>query len=300
MYELIQVSERDYYIDYPSRMGIVRTGEKDVVMIDSGNDPSAAKKALRAIRENGWELKAVYNTHSHADHIGGNRYLQDNAGCRIYANGKECDFIRHPELEADFLCGGYPASELLNKFFLAKPSDACQAGPENLPEGFEMIPLPGHTEDQVGFLTPDRTFYIGDALISAETLSKYAISYVFDIERYLATMEMLEEYPASCFVPSHAPHQTDIRKLCETNMRVVREVGEKILSMLGTPCTHDELLKKIFDEYQIGMSIPQFCLIGTTVRSYLFWMRKNGSLKTAIEDNRILWQAVEEGKGAEG
>lgn len=41
MYELIQISEHDYYIDCPSKMGIVRTGDEDVVMIDSGNDKDA-------------------------------------------------------------------------------------------------------------------------------------------------------------------------------------------------------------------------------------------------------------------
>ena len=291
MYELIQVSEHDFYIDCPSRMGIVKTGENEVVMIDSGNDASAAKKALRAIKENGWTLSAVYNTHSHADHIGGNRYLEDNTGCRIYACRAECDFIRHTGLEPQFLYGGFPAEELLNKFFMAKPSNAIEITAENIPAGWEIIPLPGHTNDQVGFLTPDRTAYIGDAVSSEETLSKYAISYVFDIETYLITMEKLRELDAACLVPSHAAHQKDINRLCDVNGRVVREVGESILSMLKDPCTHDELMKKVFDEYQITMSIPQYCLIGTTIKSYLLWMRKNGKTRCFIEDNRILWQA---------
>lgn len=296
MYELIQVSANDYYVDCPSRMGIVRTGEKDVVMIDSGNDASAAKKALRHIRENGWELKAVFNTHSHADHIGGNRYLQDNTGCPVYANGKECDFIRHPELEPHLLCGGYPAEELLNKFFLAKPSAAEQITEKDLPDGWSVIPLPGHSEDQIGFLTPDGTAYIGDALASAETLSKYAISYTFDIGSCLETIEKLKGTDASCFVPSHAEHLADIAPLCETNTRVMLEVGDRILSLLSDPITHDELMKKVFDVYEISMSIPQFCLIGTTIRSYIFWMRQQGKVKCFLQDNRILWQAAEESR----
>ena len=293
MYELIQVSEHDYYIDCPSRMGIVKTGENEVVMIDSGNDASAGKKALRVIQANGWQLKAIYNTHAHADHIGGNKYLQDNTGCRIYANEKECDFIRHTELESGFLCGGYPAAELMNKFFYAKPSVVDQVSCENLPEGFEIIFLPGHTEDQVGFLTPDRTAYIGDALVSEETLNKYAISYVYDIETYLETIEKVRSLEATCFVPSHAVHQTEIRTLCDVNSRVVKEVGAEILKMLKAPCTHDMILKKVFDRYGISMSIPQYCLIGTTVRSYLFWMRKKGSIRSVIDDNQIFWTAVE-------
>lgn len=299
MYELIQVSEHDHYIDCPSRMGIVKTGGNEVVMIDSGNDASAAKKALRVIKENGWELKAVYNTHSHADHIGGNRYLQENTGCRIFANGKECDFIRHPEMEPHMLCGGYPAEELLNKFFMAKPSQAEQITDDVLPEGWSVIPLPGHSEDQVGFITPDKTAYIGDALASEETLSKYAISYTFDIGSCLSTIEKLKETDASCFVPSHATHRYDIAPLCEVNTRVMLEVAKRIRGMLIEPCTHDELMKKVFDAYEISMSIPQFCLIGTTVRSYVLWMREKGMADCTIRDNRILWQNTADRKAEE-
>lgn len=72
MYELIQVSEHDYYIDCPAKMGLVRVGDREVVAIDSGSDKDAAKKLLRHVEARGWKLTAVYNTHSHADHIGGN------------------------------------------------------------------------------------------------------------------------------------------------------------------------------------------------------------------------------------
>ena len=34
----------------------------------------------------GWSLHAIINTHSNADHIGGNKYLMQQTGCRIYAS----------------------------------------------------------------------------------------------------------------------------------------------------------------------------------------------------------------------
>ena len=77
MYELIQLTEHDYYIDCPAKIGLVRIDEDNVVLIDSGNDKDAGKKVFRILEANGWNLKAIFNTHSHADHIGGNRFLQD-------------------------------------------------------------------------------------------------------------------------------------------------------------------------------------------------------------------------------
>ena len=75
MYELIQVSEHDYYIDCPAKIGLIKTGDAEVILIDSGSDKDAGKKILKILDANAWVLKAVYNTHSHADHIGGNKLM---------------------------------------------------------------------------------------------------------------------------------------------------------------------------------------------------------------------------------
>ena len=112
MYELIQVSPNCYYIQSPAKIGLVRISDADVCLIDSGNDKDAGKKVLKLLKANGWNLTAIYNTHSNADHIGGNRYLQEQTGCKIYAPGMECAFTRYPVLEPSLLFGGYPCKDL--------------------------------------------------------------------------------------------------------------------------------------------------------------------------------------------
>ena len=96
MYELIRVSENDWYFDCPAKIGLVKTGADRVCLIDSGSDKDAGKKVKRVLDVSGWTLEAIYNTHSHADHIGGNRYLQKQTGCRVYAPGIERDFLSIP------------------------------------------------------------------------------------------------------------------------------------------------------------------------------------------------------------
>ena len=103
MYELIQITEKSYYIQCPAKIGLVRLEGDDVCLIDSGSDKDAGRKVRQILDANGWYLRAIYNTHSNADHIGGNNYLQKQTGCRIYAPGVECDFTRHTILEPAFL-----------------------------------------------------------------------------------------------------------------------------------------------------------------------------------------------------
>lgn len=187
MYELVQVSSRDYYIESPAKIGLVRLSDNDVCLIDSGGDKDAGRRVRQHLDANGWRLTAIYNTHSNADHIGGNKYLQSQTGCKIYAPGIECDFARHPILEPSFLYGGFPPRELRHKFLLAQESDAEELTPEALPEGFEMLPLSGHFFDMVGFRTPDDTLYLADCLSSRETLDKYRIGFIYDVSAYLET-----------------------------------------------------------------------------------------------------------------
>ena len=115
MYELIQVAGNSYYIQSPAKIGLVKTGEQVVCLIDSGNDKDAGKKVRKHLEANGWTLKAIYNTHSHADHIGGNKYLQAQTGCDIFAPGIERDFTEHPVLEPFYLYGGDPAGKTSGK-----------------------------------------------------------------------------------------------------------------------------------------------------------------------------------------
>lgn len=44
MYELNKVSESCFYIQSPAKIGLIKLNEKDVCLIDSGNDKEAGKK----------------------------------------------------------------------------------------------------------------------------------------------------------------------------------------------------------------------------------------------------------------
>lgn len=154
MYELIQISENCSYIKSPAKIGLVKLSERKVCLIDSGNDKDAGRKVRQLLDANGWQLTAIYNTHSNADHIGGNKYLQGQTGCKIYAPGIECAFTRSPVLEPAFLYGGYPCKDLRHKFLMAQESSVEELTQECLPEGFEIIPLPGHSLTWWAFVLP--------------------------------------------------------------------------------------------------------------------------------------------------
>ena len=292
MYELIPITGNSYYIQSPSKMGLVRLNNTDVCLIDSGNDKDAGRKVRQLLDANGWHLSAIYNTHSNADHIGGNRYLQGQTGCRIYAQGIECAITRHPVLEPAFLYGGFPPKDLRHKFLMAQESEALELISDVLPEDFELLQLPGHFFHMVGFRSPDNVVYLADCLSSRETLDKYRLSFIYDVAAYLNTLEKVKTMQAVAFVPAHAEVTGNSVPLAQYNIDKVLEIADHIVERCAEPVIFEELLKRLFDDYGLTLTFEQYALVGSTVKSYLAWLKDTGRLTVLFEDNRLLWRRV--------
>lgn len=291
MYELNKITERSYYINCPAKVGIFKANDNDVYLIDSGNDKEAGRKIRKILDENGWKLKAIINTHSNADHIGGNKYLQQQTGCKIFANGIETAFTKHPILEPSFLYGGYPYKDLRHKFLLAAESNVTDISSEIFPKELSVIDLKGHFFDMIGIRTPDGVAYIADCISSQSTLEKYKISFIYDVGEYLNTLDRVEAMEADMFVPAHADASADIKKLLRFNRQKVFEIADKIISILKVPMTFETLLKRLFDEYSLTMNHEQYVLVGSTVRSYLSWLKDSGRTDAYFENNCMIWIA---------
>ena len=291
MFELRQISQQTYYIQSPAKIGLVRLNAEEVVLIDSGNDKDAGRKVRQILDANRWKLKAIYNTHANADHIGGNRYLQGQTGCRVFAPGIEQAFTRHPILEPSFLYGGYPCKDLRHKFLMAQPSEALPLTEDCLPGGVQAVPLPGHSWDMTGFRTEEGIVFLADCLSGAETLEKYRISFLTDVGAYIETLEAVKTMEARLFIPSHAEAAEDIVPLAELNLRAVREIADTITELCRTPVSFEGLLRQLFSRYGLAMDFQQHALVGSTVRSYLSWLKDRGLVRAFFEDNTLLWQA---------
>lgn len=289
MYELIRAGERSYYIDCPAKIGLFET-EGGVCLVDSGNDKDAGRKVRQILDKNGWKLLAILVTHSNADHIGGCQYLQKQTGCRVFAPGIEAAFTRSPVLEPAFLYGGFPPKALRHKFLMAQPSPAEDVSAPGFPAGVDIIPLPGHFFDMTGYRTPDGTAYIADCVSSAATLEKYGVPFIYDVAAYLDTLRKLPELEAGLYVPAHAEAVEDIAPLAELNLRHVEALCESVLDLCAEPVCFDELLGRVFDRWALQLTMEQYVLVGSTVKSILSWHLDAGRAETLIENNRLLWR----------
>ena len=292
MYELIQVSEKCYYIDSPAKIGVYLAGEGEVYLVDSGSDKEAGRKIRQVLDKNGWKLKGILSTHSNADHIGGNQYLQKQYGCPVFAGGIEACFTAHTILEPAFLFGGYPCKDLRHKFLLAQECSVTDFSDPAFPKEVEIIPLPGHYFDMVGYRMPDGTVFLADCISSAATLEKYAVSFIYDVQAYLNTLDMVENMQADVFVPAHAEAGGDLKDLIALNRSKVHEIANMLLEICAEALNFEEILRRLFDRCALTMTMQQYVLVGSTVKSYLSWLKDAGRMGIEIENNMVLWKAL--------
>ena len=106
----------------------------------------------------------------------------------------------------------------------------------------------------------------------------------------METLDRVERMKASMFVPSHAEAATDITELVRYNREKANEVAERILSICEEPVNFERILQEVFQEYGLVMNFEQYALVGSTVRSYLSWLKDHGKLAVEFRDSQMLWR----------
>nr|NIO69347.1 MBL fold metallo-hydrolase [Anaerolineae bacterium] len=121
--ELQHIKDNVYYLRYAINMGVVVGEEGQAILIDSGLGDRSGRRILRALEAEGLRPVAVLNTHCHGDHSGGNAYLVEQAGVKVYAPLYDAMVLRQPVWST--LClfaGADPINELTIPRFSMRPS----------------------------------------------------------------------------------------------------------------------------------------------------------------------------------
>ena len=195
-------------------------------------------------------------------------------------------------MEPSFLYGGYPCKDLRHKFLLASESDVSEITDSDFPKELEVIPLHGHFFDMIGIRTPDDVVFLADCISSESTLNKYQITFIYDIAEYLNTLDKVESMEAAMFVPAHSDVTSNITGIVQLNRQKVFDISNDIQFILKTPMCFEELLKLLFDEYELVMNFEQYVLVGSTVRSYLAWLKDNDKIRAVFTDNQLMWSSL--------
>ncbi len=295
MFDLIKLTDKTFYIDIPTKIGVYKLDEKRVMLIDSGLNAKTAQRVLNILRENGLEPAFILNTHSHTDHAGGNRYLCETTGCKAYAPEVEDMLIEYSDVEATLVYGGFPCRDFRKKFMNTESSKTYNLSEAPLPEGTEVFPLYGHTAHMVGFKTPDDVYFVADVVNGRHTLEKAKICYVYDIDTQLETLQKLKELDGKLCVPAHTDPTENIAELAQINIENLKEIRRDILNLLkDKPYTTEEITALLCKKYSLNLDFTGLVMVTSTVRSHLVSLRHLGLIDWFIEDYVHYWKIGEE------
>ena len=290
---LRQLGAATWIMEGPTNIGFIHTDE-GVLLVDSGNGKEAGRKINQALKQMGWQAYGVINTHSNADHIGGNDYLQRNLSCKIFSPAVEAAFTEHPELETAFLWGGKPVKDIDNKFFKAVPSrvDHILTRDSRIAKGLAIHPMDGHFFNMMGVETQDSVLFIADAIFGSKVLEKYKLPFIYDVGAFKATIARIQAIEADYYVPSHGSVRSGIDELARLNLSVVENLETALHDILARPAHYDHILKAVCDKFTITLDCAQYALVGSTVRSFLSYLYNQGRLKLFFDANILYWESL--------
>lgn len=292
--DLTKLSDRTYYIQGPVNVGVITLEKSRVILVDSGIDSNYAKKIHELLSDYRYKVAYILNTHSHADHVGGNNFFQKNFGCKILASPLEAPIIEYPLIQSTLLFSGAPTQDMMNRFIMALPSE-----PEIFTENqltiedlnLKVLDLPGHSINQKGFLV-EETAFIADSLFPDNFFIRHSLPFNYDPMAHLQTLEALKNLSAKYYVGGHLPHTRNINTIIASNAANVNNALAFMRRLLKVPQSQERVIKGFLDHYGLKKTGWQYYLFRATVNGYLSALHKHGEVKYKVLDNLAVWYVV--------
>jgi glyoxylase-like metal-dependent hydrolase (beta-lactamase superfamily II) len=290
---LVRVSEGVYVLEGRTNVGVVVLEGGECLVVDTGVDRDQGRRVLRAVRDAGLRVRAVVNTHSHADHIGGNRVVMERTGATFYSSILERPLIELPLVEVVYLYGAYPPEVLRTHLVEAEgvPVDDISRLVREYPF-LRVVELPGHSVGMVG-LGIGRVLFSADAFFPEEVLAKYVVPYHLNVQEALGTLRRLSNEVVKNYdvvVPSHGRvlSRVEAQRLVELNANTILKIREYVLRNTGGSLPLVELLKLILRDLNlVPQTVISYLLTTSALKSYIAWLANEGLVELLVSGGEL-------------
>ena len=156
----------------------------------------------------------------------------------------------------------------------------------------ELLEVSGHAHIQFAVLAGE-VLFAADSVFGAGILEKYPLSFMVDIENALQAIETVRYCGAKIIVPGHGEPTTEINALCDTNLRVLKNANQAVLSACYDIGTTPEILARVCAKLEITMTdLTGYVLNQTAVLAHLTNLEERGLICRSIIQNTLVWQAT--------
>ena len=296
MADLQELGSNVYYLPGGVNAAVVCNEDGEALLVDTGGDKDHGRRLKKACDALSVKPVAILNTHSHADHYGGNEYLVRNFNLPVYAPPFEANVMQSPLLEPVYLFNGaQPPKEMLSKWLLAKPSPVDEV---LSPGALELHGLTLEIFDTSGHAHTHYSVGVGDVLIAADAvfgesvLYKYPLPFGQNIGRQVESAARVGELGARVVLPGHGEPTEDVSGLVEANLAVLEKAAD-VIAEAATGVDTAAVLARTCDALHIIMTdLPRYTLNLCTVMAYLSYLREAGRVTFTLENNALRWSRV--------
>ncbi|MFW9908813.1 MAG: MBL fold metallo-hydrolase [Candidatus Thorarchaeota archaeon] len=197
--------------------------------------------------------KNVYLTHAHEDHTGGATVFAKTAS--VYAWGSSINLVKRPPEIPEFFqfVWGQPT-----------PLDNVQILPRNFEIGdftFEVVDLPGHFADMVGFLEPERKW-----LFSADAVPlpsrKFLAMPEENIPRMITTMEYIQTMGVEILFDGHRGPVMSPYDYIQKRIDYLKEMIVKVRDLHEEGLNQQQMMDRLelTPPWYVGMTQERFAV----------------------------------------
>ena len=301
-----------YVIPGVTNVGVITDSKKsEIYLIDTGRTEEQGEQMFATLQKNfpEYKVKAIINTHAHADHTGADALIQKKTGCEIYLSAAERGILENPFLQSSVLWGGFSPKELHNSLYMpafvehTKLIDFSKTKKITAPDGstykMSFMELPGHYFGDTGVLITagdgKKILFAGDAISNRAELGKYWIQFMVQPDKCAETLVKICGIKNLCWcIPSHGKFITDdLNETAELCTIAIYSTRQSILNALKKgPLSTEKLIQEVARQHNISMGLGQYNLVSATIRSHLSALREKKMIKMKVCENVVIWEAL--------
>lgn len=241
---------------------------ENIYLIDSGvyGSEDIICSYLKSIGRSMDEIKGIFLTHAHPDHVGTAAWFRENTGCRVYASQGEAPWIEDIDLQ-------FRERPIPNFYSLAGKSCAVDTEVKDgdiirLEDNLEVkvIGTAGHSADEVSYL-------VNDSLFTGDTIPvKGDIPIYVNVEDTLKSLDIIDSLEGiDTFYPAwdRAYSKDEIRLKTDEAREIISSIDKCVLEK-GKDKDLNELIEYICGKLNMP-GLKENRLFAQTVLSHIVY-----------------------------